>query len=189
MADTKRNNAAGKVATPKTSGTPAAQSALPDTHEAIAKAIGARIKLTTAAPESHTYDGTLYTADPTTNLVVLNTRIAATNPSTDVASQPSDYRIIPISRIQTFHIVSLASGDNARESGIASAKPNISAVDTRRLEKRCEERVRALKEQEKNRGKGVSKEGQAIFDAFKRMYVTSLTTPSTHHPGILTCSW
>ena len=175
MADNKRNSVAGKVATPKTSGPATTQSALPDTHEAIAKAIGARIKLTTAAPESHTYDGTLYTADPTTNMVVLNTRIAATNPSTDVASQPSDYRIIPISRIQSFQIVSLASGGNARESGIASAKPSIAAVDVRRLEKRCEDRVRALKEQEKNRGKGVSKEGQAIFDAFKRMYVNHVS--------------
>ena len=171
MADNKRNSVAGKVATPKTtgSGAPATQSALPETHEAIAKAIGARMKLMTAAPESQTYDGTLYTADPTTNVVVLNTRVSSTNPSTDLASQASDYRIIPIPRIQSFQIVSLASGERVRESGIASAKPSIAAVDIRRLEKRCEDRVRALKEQEKNRGKGVSKEGQAIFDAFKRM--------------------
>lgn len=43
MADSKRNSFAGKVATPKTTGasTPPAQ-ALPDTMEALGKAIGAR---------------------------------------------------------------------------------------------------------------------------------------------------
>jgi len=42
MADSKRNDAAGKVATPKTGGGPPATSPLPDIHEAIAKAIGAQ---------------------------------------------------------------------------------------------------------------------------------------------------
>jgi len=42
MADSKRNDAAGKVAMPKTGGGAPAASPLPDIHEAIAKAIGAQ---------------------------------------------------------------------------------------------------------------------------------------------------
>ncbi|KAK5115490.1 hypothetical protein LTR62_001149 [Meristemomyces frigidus] len=171
MADTKRNNTiAGKVAMPKT--TDGAQAALPDTHEAIAKAIGARIKLTTVAPQSQIYEGTIYTTDPITNLVVLDTRLASS--STDpakVKEQPSDFKFFTIARIQHFQIVALASGDHTSESDVASARPAISAVNLARLEKRCEDKVRELKEQERNRGRGVSKEGQAIFDAFKRINV------------------
>jgi protein LSM12 len=130
-----------------------------------------RIKLTTTAPESKTYDGILYTADPITSLVVINVRASLANSSSDGASQPGDYRIIPISRIQSFQIVSLASGNDVSESGIAAAKPNVTEVDVKRLERRVTDRVQALKEQEKSRGKGVTKEAQAIFDAFQRMCV------------------
>ncbi|KAK5735437.1 hypothetical protein LTR17_008134 [Elasticomyces elasticus] len=158
MADNKRSNNGGKVATPKGAGAPGA-SALPDTHEAIAKAIGAHIKVTTAAPESKTYEGTVYTADPITNLVVLNARVKGATESA------SDYRVLPISRIQSFQIMSLADGN----ADIANAHPKIAEVDVKRWEKRCEDRIAALKEQERNRGKGVSKEGQAIYDALKRI--------------------
>jgi protein LSM12 len=127
------------------------------------------IKLTTAAPENKTYDGILYTADPITSLVVINVRTPTINPSTDIASQPGDYRIIPISRIQSFQIVSLTSGNNVSESDIATARPSVAELDVKRLEKRVADRVQALKEQEQNKGKGVTKEAQAIFDAFRRM--------------------
>ena len=43
MAESKKNNAAGKVATPKTAGAPTGQAAQPmDTLEALGKSIGAR---------------------------------------------------------------------------------------------------------------------------------------------------
>ncbi|KAK0355593.1 hypothetical protein LTR91_009932 [Friedmanniomyces endolithicus] len=165
MADSKRNDAAGKVAMPKTGGGAPAASPLPDIHEAIAKAIGAHIKVTTTAPDSNTYEGSLYTADPISNLLVLNIRAAATKTAAELASQPGDYRVMPISRLQSFQIVSLASGS----ANPTTALPKLSEVDMKRLEKRCEDRVAVLKEEERSRGKGVTREGQAIFDALKRI--------------------
>lgn len=66
-------------------------------------------------------------------------------------------------------MVSLAAGAESSESTFATAQPAIGPVDIKRLKQREEERVRQLKEEEANKGKGVSKEAQAIFDSFKRM--------------------
>ena len=130
------------------------------------------IKLTTAAPHAQTFEGTLFTACPITNIVAINTR--STSPSTNTAAQPGGYHLIPVSRVQSFQIVSLASGTNGSESTIATAQPAIGPVDIKRLKQREEEKIRKLKEDEKNRGKGVTREAQAIFDSFKRMYVEEL---------------
>lgn len=164
MADSKRNNAVGKVATPKPGGS-TAQPML-DTLEALGKAIGARIKLTTAAPHSQSYEGTLFTACPLLDLVVINTRTA----DSATPQGAGDYHLIPVSRIQTFHVVELA-GSGAESNGYSTAQPPIGPVDIKRLEKRAADRVRQLQEEEKNLGKGVTKEAQAIYDSFKRMYV------------------
>ncbi|KAK3069597.1 hypothetical protein LTR53_011944 [Teratosphaeriaceae sp. CCFEE 6253] len=160
MADSKRNSTAGKVATPK-AGHAGGSAPLPDTQEAIARAIGASVKVTTAAPESKTYDGALYTADPVTNLVVLNVR----GPMADKSSQTGDYRVIPISQVQTFQLLSLADGNG----GLAHVPSKMPELELMRLQKRCNDRVAALKDLEENRGKGVTKEAQAIFDSFKRI--------------------
>jgi hypothetical protein len=165
-----------KVATPKAN-TPAPV----DTVEALGKAIGARyagydvfplaineamkrpkhkltltvssIKLTTTAPNPQTYEGTLFTACPILNLVAINTRPTA-------ASDSGDYHIIPVSRVQNFQITSLASQQQP------SALP---PVDTKRLKDRETARIAQLKDQAADRGKGVSKEAQAIYDALKRV--------------------
>jgi len=134
-----------------------------------------RIKLTTAAPHAQAYEGTLFTACPTLNVVALNTSSVA-NANTNGTAQPGDYHIIPVSRIQTFQIILLTSNAESGESSLSNAQPAIAAVDIKRLKKREEERIRKLKEEEVNRGKGVSKEAQAIFDSFKRMYVYPTTT-------------
>lgn len=55
----------------------------------------------------------------------------------------------------------------------------ISRVDTAKLKQREEERVRKLVEQEAKKGKGVSEEGQRLFDALDRMYVV-LHCPILH---------
>lgn len=139
-----------KVATPKAN-TPAPV----DTVEALGKAIGARIKLTTTAPNPQTYEGTLFTACPVLNLVAINTRPTA-------ASDSGDYHIIPVSRVQNFQITSLASQQQP------SALP---PVDTKRLKDRETARIAQLKDQAADRGKGVSKEAQAIYDALKRVNI------------------
>ena len=117
----------------------------------------------TAAPQSQTLEGTLFTAEPILNLVAINT-----STGTAGISLPSDYHIIPVSRIQAYHIASLSSSSES-ESSVAAAEPAIAPVDIRRLKERENARIAKLKEEEQNRGRGVTKEGQAIFDALKRV--------------------
>lgn len=124
------------------------------------------IKITTAAPHSQTLEGSLFTACPVLNVVAINTRPGATGPT-----QPGDYHIVPFARVQNFQITSLPTDG---ETSVANAQPAIAPVDTKRLKGRETARIAKLKEEEENRGRGVTKEGQAIFDALKRVYVTHL---------------
>lgn len=114
------------------------------------------IKLTTAAPHTQTYEGTLSTACPILNLVFIERR--------DANAQASNFNVIPVSRIQNFQILELAG-----EGGFGNAQPPTAPVDYKRLEQRLEARVNQAKEEERNLGKGVTKEAQAIFDAIRRM--------------------
>jgi hypothetical protein len=113
----------------------------------------ASIKLTTTAPHSLTYEGTLFTACPILNLVAINTRPV---PSGDAG----DYHIIPVSRVQTFQLTSLAS----QQQPVA-----LPLVDIKRLKERESARIAQLKDAAADKGKGVSKEAQAIYDALKRV--------------------
>ena len=103
------------------------------------------------------------------NIVAINTRSPPPNPSIDASTQPGDYHIIPVARIQSFQVISLASTAEAGTNSFASAKPPIGPVDVKRLEERERAKINQIKENEQNKGKGVSKEAQAIFDSFKRM--------------------
>lgn len=123
------------------------------------------IKLTTAAPHSQTYEGTLSTACPILNLVFIERR--------EANSPTSNFNVIPVARIQNFQIMSLAE-----EGGFANAQPPVAPVDVKRLEQRLAANVEKAKEEERNQGKGVTKEAQAIFDSFKRMYVTQTSSGS-----------
>ena len=105
-----------------------------------------------------TYEGTLFTADPTTNLIVLNTA-PATSPT-------GDYHIVPVSRLQSFNIVSLPRANS--ESSFANAVPPIAALNISSLRAREEAAIRRLKEQELKKGRNVSPEAQEIFNALDR---------------------
>jgi hypothetical protein len=61
----------------------------------------------------------------------------------------------------------LAHSENPGQ-GFDAALPSIGRVDIKALKAREEEAVRKLKEKEAMRGKGVTKEGQDIFDALAR---------------------
>ncbi|KAK4991885.1 hypothetical protein LTR50_001504 [Elasticomyces elasticus] len=160
MADSKRNSTAGRIATPKAGAQP-----MQDAHEALGKAIGARIKLTTMAPHAQTLTGTLYTACPITNLLALNTAPAPPNPSSSTAKQPGDYHIIPVTKVQSFQVLSGAS-----ETADPRPGSGLGIVDVKRLKAREQTRVTRAQEEEMEKGRGVSAEAQAIFDAFKRLY-------------------
>ena len=76
-----------------------------------------------------------------------------------------------MSRIQSFQVQALPSTDDDGANSFTAAQPAIGPVDVKRLEERERAKINKLKEAEQNRGKGVTKEAQAIYDSFKRMYV------------------
>ncbi|KAK3076405.1 hypothetical protein LTS18_013126, partial [Coniosporium uncinatum] len=77
------------------------------------------------------------------------------------ASAIGNFRIVTISAISNFEVLALPSE--------ADPLPGAGKVDHDALQRREDELVRRLKEEEANRGKGVTKEAQEVFDAMKRM--------------------
>lgn len=127
------------------------------------------IKLTTTAPHSQSYEGTLFTACPILNVIAINTRTIPTNASNDAINQPGDYHIIPVSKVQSFQVISLAPNSASGGNTFVHAQPAIGPVDIKRLKEREQAKINKLKGIERTRGKGVTKEAQDIFDAFMRM--------------------
>jgi hypothetical protein len=97
----------------------------------------------------------------------------AINTAVNVApGAPGNYRVIPVSQISSFTLVTgEANGASSPPGGAATFADVVSAisrVDIDALRAREEEAIRKLKEYEGTRGKGVTKEAQEIFDWFKR---------------------
>ncbi|KAF1916335.1 anticodon-binding domain-containing protein [Ampelomyces quisqualis] len=170
MAD-KRNSVAGKVATPNLKGGGGSNKDVVDADSNLIKAVGSRIKIT-CAPNNNVLEGTLFTACNLTNAIAINTAPPPPNPSAPLASQPGDYHIIPFAHILSFEIV--GSGERAAESapGFDGAMPSISKVDLAALQAREEQTIREMKKKDAQKGKGVSKEAQELFDAISRTLPT-----------------
>lgn len=164
MAESKKPAAGDRVATPRAGG-----QSTTETLKILSNAIGARIKITTASDPAQTYEGTLFTACPIFNVVAINTAPAPPNPASNPANAPGDYHIIPISRIQNVQVISLSSQASAKD-GWANVLPAIGKVDTGKLKEREKQRILKLKQEESKRGKGVTPEAQALFNAMDRMY-------------------
>lgn len=112
-----------------------------------------------------THEGTIFAVCPITNLVAINTAQPPPTPaSKPTSNQPGDYHVIPISDIRSFEILSLPSTGGTFED----ASPNIGPVDIKAVRAREEAAIRRRKELELRSGKGVSKEGQDIFNALER---------------------
>lgn len=122
----------------------------------------------TCAPNNNVLEGTLFTACNLTNAIAINTAPAPPNPSAPLASQPGDYHIIPFAHILSFEIV--RSGERVAESGpgFDGAVPSIAKVDIAALQAREEQTIREMKKRDAQKGKGVSKEAQELFDAISR---------------------
>lgn len=114
----------------------------------------------------HTLEGTLFTADPISHVIAINTAPLPSNTSSSYSTQPGNYHIVPISHIQTFSITAPATEVDG--TGFEGALPSISKLDLNALNAREVEAIRKLKEREATRNRGATKEGQEIFDNFRR---------------------
>jgi protein LSM12 len=127
-----------------------------------------RVRINTA--QGQAIEGTLFTVCPITNVVAINAAPPKSNP---VAPQPGDYHVIPKSQVQFVQVLSLA-GDAATEGGAVTGTRfdehtmALSRVDMDALRGREEAAIRKMKEWDRTRGKGVTKEAQDIFDWFAR---------------------
>lgn len=121
-----------------------------------------RVRVQTTA---QTLEGTLYTADPISHLIALNTA-SSNDAANGQSSQPGNYHIIPIAHVQDFKIIAPSAETDG--PGFEGAQPSISKLDLDALKAREEAAVRKLKEKEATRNRGATKEGQEIFDNFAR---------------------
>ncbi|ODM17458.1 hypothetical protein SI65_07133 [Aspergillus cristatus] len=139
---------------------------------ALSGAIGARVRINTSSPAPSTIEGTLFTACPITNLVAINTK-PSSNPADAKQAQAGDYRIIPVSRIQSFNLLSLSPSSNSPDGpSFTDAVPPVQALDIRALKTREATAIGKAQESEAKRGKGVTQEAQDVFDAFNRTMPT-----------------
>lgn len=124
-----------------------------------------------------TFEGTLFTADPLTNLIAINTApIPPTPSSASTSPQPGDYQVIPISKLQSFQLLALAPEviSATQDGGVISfenAVPEIKPVDWAAIQRRERAAIERVLKKERARGRGVSKEAQSIYDALSRTYV------------------
>ena len=86
--------------------------------------------------------------------------------NTSPTSANGTYHVIPVPRLQSFTVLSLAQTNG--ETSFASATPQINALSLPSLRAREEAEIRKLKEQELKRGKNVTQEAQEIFNALTR---------------------
>ncbi|KAI9720616.1 MAG: hypothetical protein M1812_002796 [Candelaria pacifica] len=162
MADTKRQSGKNAVATPNVGG-----AATVPLETALSAVIGARVRIAVGGKIVH--EGTIFAVCPITNLLAINTAPPPPTPASNfAASQPGDYRILPISDIRSFDILSLPLTGATFEDAL----PNIGTVDMKAVKAREEAAIRKLQEKELRRGKGVGKEGQDIFNALERTLPT-----------------
>lgn len=161
MADIKRQSIASKIATPK----------VVDGDSILYKAVGARIKIT-CAPHNIVLEGTLFTTCNITNAIAINTAPAPPNPTAPLSSQPGDYHIIPFAHIISFELI--GQGERVPDSGpgFDGALPSISKVDVDALKAREEQTIRDMKKKDAQKGKGVTKDAQEIFDFIARTLPT-----------------
>lgn len=112
-------------------------------------------------------------------VLAINARAAPPNLSSGLNNQPGDYHILPTARMLSFQILSPASG---------TEDVRVVPIDQNRLAQREADRIKKLKEEEQNKGKGVTAEGQAIFDSFRRMFVPYMIASMCQPTTILTYS-
>ncbi|KAI5300700.1 hypothetical protein KEM56_002255 [Ascosphaera pollenicola] len=174
-------------------------------ENALSSSIGARIRVSLAAPTPMTIEGSVFAVCHLTNIVAIDTAPAPAAPADNdgananvtagqALAQPTNIHFVPVSRIQSFDLLSLAppavdsqqqqqqqqstppttttttstTTSTTQHAPFTTAIPAIYPLDTRALHARAAAAVAEAQEQERRRGKGVTKEAQDIFDAFSR---------------------
>ncbi|KIW15817.1 hypothetical protein PV08_05867 [Exophiala spinifera] len=166
--DSKRQNAGAKVpvALPKGEPTQPAASPVP-LDMALQQVIGSRIRVTTSAPNQASVEGIVYTADPLTSLLVLNTTSAPSNSttSTSLAAPTGSYRFLPISQITGFQLLSLPQQPSEL------LNPAFNTIDTNAVQARLTRNISAQQAAQARLGpKGTTPTDQALFDALSRTH-------------------
>lgn len=128
--------------------------------------------MTTAAPSQATVEGTVYTADITTGLLVLNisSNTATSIAPSTMAAPTGAYRFIPISQISSFQILNLPTAANASKPTPTPA-PTANALDTNALTRRLDRAVTNAQNIQSRKGpKGTSDLDQTLFDALAKTH-------------------
>lgn len=140
-------------------------------HGAILTSSPSRIRVTTASNITH--EGVLYTADPVTSLLILQTSPSTTSTSTTSitpstpACPPGSYHLFPISQIQSFTILSPAS----ITTDSSTSTPSPATLDIPSLTSRLQTAITAAHTTLARQGpKGTSPVDQALFDALARTH-------------------
>jgi len=144
--------------------------------------LGIRVRVTNTNDE--TYEGNIFSYDPTLNLLALaNTPANAPPPlSAPSASQSAprgtDFRIVKINTLKDVVVLAAAppktaATNNSNASGAAKgpfglAEPQLRPLSISGLVNRQSAALRAEYDRSQGHGIGVSKEGQDIFDALSR---------------------
>ncbi|QDS71666.1 hypothetical protein FKW77_007795 [Venturia effusa] len=161
MAETKKQAGGGRVATPNPK--PGSQSV---DVEALSKAVGARIKVTTSVP-GIIVDGTLFSLCKTTSLLAIKDVNSPPAPPTPSSSAPANYHLVSLVNITAFEILQ-AAGEGEKEQTI----PALTKAENDAFSSREAQAIREAKKWESTRGKGVSKEAQDIHDHIMRTLPT-----------------
>jgi len=121
--------------------------------------VGLRVRVHTIIDD--TYEGTIFSYDP------LTSTLALTQSPTHPSSTAQDFRILKISFLKEVTVLGAAPKRSA--TPFTSAEPKIGAVNITALQNREKDAGRNEAERIANKGVGVSREGQEIFDALARI--------------------
>ncbi|EXJ89179.1 hypothetical protein A1O3_02243 [Capronia epimyces CBS 606.96] len=126
------------------------------------------VRVTTVGPNQTTVEGTVYTADPLSNLVVLN--LSATAPttinSTSLVAPAGAYRIIPISQISSFQLLSIP-----QQPSEYPTNPALNLIDIHAVQSRLARNLSAQQAAQARIGpKGTTPTDQALFEALSRTH-------------------
>lgn len=132
------------------------------------------VRIGTSGPTSSTLEGTIYAADPTTSLLILNiSPVQNTSITPSTLHAPSGaYRIIPISQITSFQLQALPPTPTTT-TPVSPPPSDLNTLPTAALQARLTHELNKARAQTLRVGpKGTSPLDQALFDALSRTMPT-----------------